>query len=96
MGLYNNISLLQARKDLKYLRDTYGITHDFCGSFCNNDFLTSILMGKISIKEAVIENILYYFSGGLEYRWSSYLSRQFPNKDDKKVQKIIDRYFIDS
>ncbi len=94
MELYKNISLSQARKDLKYLKDTYGITNDFCGAFCNINILTNILMGKISIKEAVIENILYYFDGGLEREWILY-SQKLPNKDDKRVEKIIERYCID-
>ncbi len=65
--MYENISITQARSDLKYIKDTYGAPQDFCGSFCNNDILEDILFGHISTKEAIIKNIEYYFSNGDNY-----------------------------
>lgn len=95
MKLYENISLNQVRKDLMYLRNTYGNLQDFCGSFCNTGILNRILMGKLSVKEAAIENILCYFSNGIECVHARF-SDVFPDKNDKRIQKIIDRYCIET
>ena len=95
MGLYDEISLVQARKDLKYLRDTYGDPQDFCGSFCNVEKLDDILMGKVSIKQVVIDNILYYFSNGLENEnIQSCSTDEYPDKNDKRIKNIMDRYYV--
>ena len=94
MELYDRISLKQARKDLRYLQVMYGEVNDFCGSFCNTEILNDILMGKTSIKEIVIKNILYYFSNGLE-GGSGCSSNIKPDKNDKKVLEIIKRYYIE-
>lgn len=59
MPVNDTVSLKQARTDLCYLIDTYGYPQDYCGSFCNNDILQDILMGKITVKEAVVKNIKY-------------------------------------
>jgi len=95
MSLYNNISLAQARKDLQYLKDNYGEPQDFCGSFCNTEVLQYILMGKQSIKEVIIDYISYYFSNSLQRDWRGCCSWVYPDKEDKHIQKIIERYHID-
>lgn len=95
MELYNKISMAQARNDLKYLRDMYGNPQDFCGSFCNTEKLNNILMGKTSIKETIINNILYYFSNGLECELAGCSSDKYPDINDKRVKRIIDRYYIE-
>lgn len=89
MKLYEKISLNQARKDLIYIRNTYGNPQDFCGSFCNNSILDGILMGKISIKEAIIENISYYFSNGLECLYAGCSSNIYPDKNDKESKRLL-------
>ena len=95
MKLYEKITLAQARKDLKYLKDTYGNPQDFCGSFCNTEKLEKILMGKTSIKETIIDNISYYFSNGLDCCTGGCCSNVYPDTNDKRVKKITDRYYIE-
>lgn len=90
----DNVTITQARSDLKYLRDNYGSPCDFCGSFCNNEMLDDILMGTKSIKEVIIANIKYYFSNGLETYDSGCSSSLLPDLNDSRVQRIMERYFI--
>lgn len=92
--MYENISITQARSDLKYIKDTYGPPQDFCGSFCNNDILEDILFGYISTKEAIIKNIEYYFSNGLEDLNADCSSKSKLDYSDKRIQRIMDRYYI--
>ena len=89
-----NITITQARKDLEYLKKHYGEPNDFCGSFCNCEILESILMGKKSVKDAIIDNIKYYFSNGLESDYSGCGSDLLPDLKDSRVQRIMDRYDI--
>ena len=93
--MYENISIKQARSDLKYIKDTYGEPQDFCGGFCNNNVLDDIIFGKMSIKEAIIENINYYFTNGLEDENAGCSSSLRPDYSDKRIQRIMDRYYID-
>ena len=88
------ITVAQARKYLQYLKITYGDPQDFCGSFCNNEVLEDILMGKASIKETIIDNIRYYFSNGLENPNGGCSSKIKPDMSDKRVQRIVERYNI--
>lgn len=88
------ITTSQARKDLEYLNSKYGSANDFCGSFCNCEVLNDILMGKKSIKDAIIENIKYYFSNGIEDGCSCCSSDLLPDLDDSRVQRIMERYDI--
>lgn len=88
------ITVAQARKDLQYLKITYGNPQDFCGSFCNNEKLDDILMGNSSIKETIIDNIRYYFSNGLENQNCGCSSKIKPDMSDKRVQRIVERYNI--
>lgn len=92
--MYENISITQARKDLQYIRDTYGEPQDFCGSFCNNSILDDIMFGKISIKEAIINNIEYYFTNGLDDGNAGCSSSLRPDYSDKRIQRIMERYYI--
>lgn len=92
--MYENINITQARKDLQYIRDTYGDPQDFCGTFCNNSILDDIMFGKISIKEAVINNIEYYFTNGLEDENAGCHSSLRPDYSDKRIQRIMERYCI--
>ena len=92
--MYENISIAQARSDLKYIKSTYGESQDFCGSFCNCDILENILFGYISVKEAIIKNIEHYFTNGLEDLNAGCSSEFKPNYSDKRIQRIIDRYCI--
>ena len=92
--MYENISTTQARKDLQYIIDTYGYPQDFCGTFCNNSILNGIMFGKISIKEAIIENIKYYFTNGLEDENAGCSSSLRPDYSDKRIQRIMERYHI--
>lgn len=95
MSLYDNISLAQARRDLQYMRNTYGEPQDFCGSFCNSERLDDILMGKASVKEIIIENIEYYFSNGIEDNLRDTCSSNIkPNMEDNRTRKIVERYGI--
>lgn len=88
------ITTSQARKDLEYLKSKYGSANDFCGSFCNCEVLNNILMGKKSIKDAIIENIKHYFSNGIEDEYRGCSSDLLPDLDDSRVQRIMDRYDI--
>ena len=92
--MYENISITQARNDLKYIRDKYGEPQDFCGSFCNNRVLNDIMFGRISIKEAIIENIEYYFTNGLEDLNAGCSSSLRLDYSDKRIKRIMDRYYI--
>ena len=94
-GMYRpSITTAQARKDLEYLKSKYGTANDFCGSFCNCEVLDDILMGKKSIKDAIIENIKYYFSNGVDDGHSGCSSNLLPDLDDSRVQRIMERYDI--
>ena len=95
MELYDEISLAQARRDLGYLKNEFGDPQDYCGSFCNTEILTKILMGEKQIKEVIIENIQYYFTNGLENAISGCSSDTIPDKQDLRVQRIIKRYHIE-
>lgn len=53
-----------------------------------------ILMGKKSIKDAIIENIKHYFSNGIEYEYRGCSSDLLPDLDDSRVQRIMNRYDI--
>lgn len=92
--MYENISIAQARSDLKYIKDTYGAPQDFCGSFCNCDILEDILFGYISVKEAIIRNIEYYFTNGIDDLNGGCFSEIKPDYSDKRIKKIMDRYCI--
>lgn len=92
--MYENISIAQARSDLKYIKDTYGESQDFCDSFCNCDILEDILFGYISVKEAIINNIEYYFTNGLDDLSDGCSSKMKPDYSDKRIQGIMDRYCI--
>lgn len=91
-----SVSLKQARSDLQYLKETYGDVCDYCGSFCQCDKLESILNGASSIKDVVISNIEYYFSNGVDIPYSDcgVASDVMPDSNDKRVQRIIERYSI--
>ena len=93
-NMYENISIAQARRDLLYIRKTYGNPQDFCGTFCNNDLLNSIMFGETPVKEAIIQNIEYYFSNGLESDLAGCSSQIYPDYTDKRIRKIIYRYAI--
>lgn len=88
------ITITQARKDLEYLKKNYGEPNDFCGSFCNCEILEDILMGKKGVKDAIIDNIKYYFGNGLESNYSGCSSNLLPDLDDSRVQRIMERYDI--
>ena len=96
MKLYDNISLAQARRDLQYMRDTYSNPQDFCGSFCNNNKLDNILMGRTTVKETIIENIEYYFSNGIDTNsvWEGCSSYVKPDMEDPRTAEIAERYYI--
>lgn len=91
----SEFSLSQTRKDLQYLRDNYGDVSDFCGTFCNCRVLEGILNGTSSVKDTIISYIEYYFSNGVLindcYSTSSDI---MPDINDKRVQRIIERYII--
>ncbi len=90
----SKITITQARKDLEYLKIHYGEPNDFCGSFCNCEILESILMGRKTIKDAIIDNIKYYFSNGLDSMHDGCSSDLLPDLEDSRVQRIMDRYDI--
>ena len=91
------ISLAQARRDLQYMLDTYDYPQDFCGSFCNAELLESILMGRTNVKDAVINNISYYFRNGISSDYCHSCSSNIkPNMDDPRIQRIVERYDIDT
>ena len=94
MAWHDKISLAQARKDLDYLRNNYGEVNDFCGAWCEQEKLFDVLYGKISIKETIIDLITAYFINGIECGNHSITSDVKPDLEDKRVQKIIDRYYI--
>ena len=52
------------------------------------------MFGKISIKEAIIKNIEYYFTNGLEDENAGCSSKLRPDYSDKRIQRIMDRYYI--
>ena len=96
MGLYDKVSLAQARKDLQYMKDTYGLPQDFCGSFCNCDKFEGILFGEYSIKDVVIQNIEYYFTNGIDDGFCDSCSSKIkPDLEDKRTRKIVERYYIE-
>ena len=93
--MHDEITLKQARLDLKYIQDTYGSANDFCGSFCNTEILEAVLSGEISIKEAIIDNIIYYFTNGIDDGKRHGCSSDVkPDITDKRTQRIIERYCI--
>ena len=87
MGLYDDISLKQVRKDWKYLEEKYGYAYDFCGGWCNNDALEDILMGKKKVKETIISLIEYYFS--------KFQTREIMDITDERTLEIMERYYIE-
>lgn len=89
------ITIKQARSDLKYLYDSYGPANDYCGSFCNCDVLWDVIMGKETIYNTIIQNIRYYFTNGIEDSSACCYSRIKPDKNDKRIISIIERYDIE-
>ena len=95
MKMYSNIALAQARRDLQYMKDTYGMPQDFCGSFCNCDKFEGILSGEYTIKEVIIYYIEYYFNNGIcDERCNGCSSNIKPNMEDIRTRKIAERYYI--
>lgn len=100
MKLHEKITLKQAKDDYEYIVNQYGQPCDFCGTLCNNDLLFSILEGKTTRKEAYIEMIEYFWSNGLEPSNDTNVNRCClsdlrPDENDKRIQKIKERYLID-
>ena len=87
MGLYDDISLKQVRKDWQYLEEKYGIAYDFCGAFCENDKLINILLGKAKVKDTIIDLIEYYFAKPKQ--------RERLDFSDEKTLEIKERYYLE-
>lgn len=93
--MYDKITLKQARADLEYLKDHYGMVNDFCGTFCNTSKLYDLLQGKTTIKKVIVQNIEYYFENGIDNgACHNTISDIKPDIADQQVQKIIKRYGI--
>ena len=95
MKRHENISLKQAKGDYDYITNNYGHPCDFCGTLCNDELLFSVLEGKITRKEAYIQMIEYIWENGLEAGNSGVSTEFFPDENDKRIQRIKERYLID-
>ena len=87
MGIYDDISLKQVRKDWQYLEEKYGVAYDFCGAWCEEDKLRGILLGKAKIKDTIINLIEYYFSKPAQ--------RDRLDFSDEKTLEIKERYYLE-
>ena len=67
----------------EYLKDKY----DYCGAFCNNAILDSLLCGKIS-KQDVYKRHLVYVYEELKY----YRKLQLVCRENKWFQKLLIKY----
>ncbi len=92
-GLYDNVSAKQVRSDLKYLQEKYGSCYDFCGGFCNCDVLKDLMFGKITPKEACIDNIRAYFDEGADRERCA--APVYPDRSDTRIARMVERYYID-
>ena len=78
------VSVKQMVSDWQYLEDTYGPPYDFCGGFCQEDALRSLLYGEKTRREVLYDLLEYYFSKPT--------ALEQLDLSDERVLKIAKRY----
>lgn len=83
------------RKDLKYIENTYGQVHDYCGAFCNCEAFEKLLKtpNKETAFKILISKLECYFSNGYEtgedhMYCAGNIRYRLPVEEDKKLEKI--------
>ena len=75
----------QIKKDWEYIYDKYGGCEDMCGDVCNEELFIGLLKGTHTKVECFSHMMQRYYDIGPECYNSNF-------KEDKKVQKIFDRW----
>jgi hypothetical protein len=82
------------RKDLSYIKKTYGEVFDYCGSFCNCEQFEVLLKtpNKKTALKISIAKLKCYFSTGYENNVGNNQYKKLNDAEDKKLEIIKKRW----